>query len=64
MSFLRKPIGRESLARVRGQQGGMYGHVLGNVTARVRKTEEQKTNWGHFPPAPLSDRGVALSQPQ
>lgn len=32
----------------RGQRGRMYGHGLGNVTARVRMWETQKTNWVHF----------------
>ena len=59
MRFLRNPSEQgeaERLACARGQRGGMYGRALGNVTARVRKREEQKTNWGHFPPAPLFDK--------
>lgn len=34
----------------------MYGHGLGNVTARVRKREGQKTNWVHFSRNAIEER--------
>ena len=34
----------------------MYGHGLGNVTERVRKREEQKTNWLHFSRNAIEER--------
>lgn len=40
----------------RGQRGRMYGHGLGNVTARVRKREGQKTNWVHFSRNAIEER--------
>lgn len=34
----------------------MYGHGHGNVTARVRKQERQKTNWVHFSSNAIEER--------
>lgn len=43
-------------SKERGQRGRMYGHGLGNVTARVRKREGQKTNWVHFSRSAMEER--------
>jgi len=39
-----------------GQRGRMYGHGHGNVTARVRKHEGQKSNWVHFSRNAIEER--------
>lgn len=48
----------------RGQRGRMYGHGLGNVTARVRKREKDRKQTGYIYLAMPLKRGISLSQLQ
>lgn len=42
----------------------MYGHGLGNVTARVRKREKDRKQTGYIYLAMPLKRGISLSQLQ